>query len=97
MRDDEGLSQRVRVGLTGLACVFLLVLLAASLFGLVSREAVVPKGQMIDANGAMTANSADPPKEPLAELGVAPGNVPDQSVLENHAAAAPAPRTVPPR
>jgi hypothetical protein len=31
--------QRVRIGLTGLACVFLLVLLAAALLGLARHEA----------------------------------------------------------
>ena len=30
--------QRVRIGLTGLACVFLLVLLAAAFFGLANHE-----------------------------------------------------------
>ena len=66
--------QRVRIGLTGLAVVFLLVLLAA-IFSSPSDEApitantieqgLVPGGQ---ANLAETAE----PKEPLAELGVAP-------------------------
>ncbi|MFC7498766.1 hypothetical protein ACFQRC_05980 [Enterovirga sp. GCM10030262] len=74
--------QRVRIGLTGLAFVFMLVLLAA-IFSSPSDEApitantieqgLVPGGQ---ANLAETAE----PKEPLAELGVAPGNVDSNNV-----------------
>ncbi len=67
--------QRVRIGLTGLACVFLLVLLAAAFFGLTNDER---------SNGALTvpaksgpetvgAQSTATPREPLAELGVTPG------------------------
>jgi hypothetical protein len=66
--------QRVRVGLTGLACVFLLVLLAAAFFGLTNDERktgplVVPEKTGPTADGDATAT----PREPLAELGVAPG------------------------
>ncbi len=80
-RDDEGaLTQRVRIGLTGLGCVFLLVLLAASLFGFVGDNGPSAPGQVAD-NGATAANAeADAPKEPLAELGVAPGNAPDHPI-----------------
>jgi hypothetical protein len=66
--------QRVRVGLTGLAFVFMLVLLAA-IFTSPSEEEQVTVN-MIEQGmrpGAATANEAEP-KEPLAELGVAPGN-----------------------
>lgn len=60
-------AQRVRVGMTGLAIAFLIVLLAS----IVSRS-----GQ--DANSTAVENAAtNTPKEPLAELGVAPGS--DQS------------------
>ncbi|MGN6156280.1 MAG: hypothetical protein ACTHN4_11200 [Sphingomicrobium sp.] len=56
-------AQRVRIGLTGLAFAFLLVLLGS----IVSRS-----GR--DENSVATANEvANTPKEPLAELGVAPG------------------------
>ena len=66
--------QRVRVGLTGLACVFLLVLLAAAFFGLTNDERktgplVVPEKTGPAAGG----DAAATPREPLAELGVAPG------------------------
>jgi hypothetical protein len=58
--------QRVRIGLTGLAFVFLLVLLGAA----ISRW-----GQDEGANNAMAeANAETEPTEPLAELGVAPGD-----------------------
>ena len=56
-------AQRVRIGLTGLAFAFLLVLLGS----IISRS-----GQ--DGNSAAPANEAtNTPSEPLAELGVAPG------------------------
>ena len=72
---------RVRIGLTGLACVFLLVLIAAALFGN-QRTArhVSPEEPLAELGvapgGASTAKGGDVkpvPSEPLAELGVAPG------------------------
>ena len=75
--------QRVRIGLTGLACVFLLVLLAASVFGLIGRAPPAATGPAGGAIGNVAANSQEAPKEPLAELGVAPGNAPDHSVGNN--------------
>jgi hypothetical protein len=82
--------QRVRIGLMGLAVVFLLVLLAAAFFGLTSGGDVVRPGE--GANG-MTANAAAPvdPKEPMAELGVAPGGA---TAVENLAAPASGPVTI---
>lgn len=57
--------QRVRIGLTGLAFVFLLVLLGAA----ISRW-----GEDETANNVAAEINADTePNEPLAELGVAPG------------------------
>ena len=81
--------QRVRIGLTGLACVFLLVLLAAAFFGFAKNEA--------DLNTPITANAASSggadsaaadaaPKDPLAELGVAPGNDPGDEAANGAAA-----------
>ena len=55
--------QRIRYGLTGLAFVFLMVLLGT---------AVIRSGEDTQANTA-TATQAEQPSEPLAELGVAPG------------------------
>ncbi len=65
--------QRVRIGLTGLAFVFLAVLLAAILTG--RRQDEVPAAGITASSSALPAdaNSAEQPSEPLAELGVAPG------------------------
>ena len=57
--------QRVRIGLTGLAFVFLLVLLGAA----ISRWGEDPAANTMAAE----ANADAEPTEPLAELGVAPG------------------------
>jgi hypothetical protein len=82
--------QRVRIGLTGLAFVFLLVLLGA-VFTSPSDEAPITPNlietQLSGGNQASppVANQAQP-KEPLAELGVAPGNADD----DNNAQPAPA-------
>jgi hypothetical protein len=56
-------AQRIRIGLTGLAFAFLLVLLG-SIISRSSREEAVNA-----ANQAAT----NEPSEPLADLGVAPG------------------------
>ena len=58
-------AQRIRIGLTGLAFAFLLVLLGS----------IISRSGRDDANGrAVTdAANAEAPNEPLAELGVAPG------------------------
>lgn len=71
--------QRVRIGLTGLAGVFVLVLVAAALFRAVSNEPAVSTDVtgnvvVIDAGNSLASVT---PKEPLAELGVAPGAAPD--------------------
>jgi hypothetical protein len=72
----DPITQRVRVGLTGLAAVFLLTLLAASILNMLGQDDHAARL----ANGAPAGNVAnavdDPPKEPLAELGVAPGGNP---------------------
>lgn len=60
--------QRVRIGITGLAVVFLVVLLAAAVVGFRAKE------RTGDANAAAAANASETaPSDPLAELGVAPG------------------------
>ena len=58
--------QRIRIGLTGLAFVFLLVLLGA-VVSRSGRDGVVPGGTV----NAAGANSQ--PTDPLSDLGVAPG------------------------
>lgn len=66
-------AQRVRIGLTGLAFAFLLVLLGS----IISRS-----GR--DDNAAAIDNAAtNTPTEPLAELGVAPGSEPEGNDSSN--------------
>ena len=61
--------QRVRIGLTGLAFVFLLVLLGTAISRSGGDPPPPPEPQVM-ANGEVAE-----PNEPLAELGVAPGRV----------------------
>ena len=66
MVDNAGTSaQRIRIGLTGLAFAFLLVLLGSVISRSGSNEAAANAAEQAEANAA--------PNEPLAELGVAPG------------------------
>lgn len=72
-------QQRIRIGLTGLAFVFVLVMLGAA----ISRSS--QDGQPVTT----TVNQMPgEPNEPLAEIGAAPG----QSQADNSANAAAAPR-----
>lgn len=70
--------QRVRIGLTGLAFVFLAVLLAMVFTRApAGEEPITPN--MVEHQGAGRGGTAPAqpqasPTEPLAELGVAPGN-----------------------
>lgn len=65
--DDAGSSaQRIRIGLTGLAFAFLLVLLGSAISR--SGEEAAPPTAAEQA----AANEAEP-DDPLAKLGVAPG------------------------
>ena len=73
MPNEAGSSaQRIRIGLTGLAFAFLLVLLG-SIISRSSRDTV--------AGGASSSVTAadEEPAEPLAELGVAPGAGEDEA------------------
>lgn len=56
-------AQRIRIGLTGLAFAFLLVLLGS----------IVSRSSNDDAVNATQHAATNEPSEPLAELGVAPG------------------------
>ncbi len=57
-------AQRIRIGLTGLAFAFLLVLLGS----------IISRSGQDQNNVSAAANAAtNTPSEPLAELGVAPG------------------------
>lgn len=77
----------MRIGLTGLASVFLAVLLAAVFTGRTHEEtAVAPNAATPAGPGAA---SQAPPEEPLATLGLTPSN-PD-----SNAATPPAPNNPP--
>ena len=70
--------QRVRIGLTGLAFVFVLVLLGM-VFTSPSEEAPITANGLERELSGLPKPAPEPaneaqPKEPLAELGVAPGN-----------------------
>ena len=68
--------QRVRIGLTGLAFVFILVLLGAVFTSPSAEESAanaVKRQLSGNAAAPAPANEATP-TEPLAKLGVAPGN-----------------------
>lgn len=66
MADQAGSSaQRIRIGLTGLAFAFLLVLLGS----VISRSREEAPG---NAAARAQANDAEP-SEPMAQLGIAPG------------------------
>jgi hypothetical protein len=67
--------QRVRIGITGLAVVFLIVLLAAAVVGFRSKDRGGEANQI--AEGGNSTKS--PPTDPLAELGVAPGGTSSES------------------
>ncbi len=64
MPDQPGTSaQRIRIGLTGLAVAFLVVLLASA----------ISRASRDDVSNAAQQAAANEPSEPLAEVGVAPG------------------------
>lgn len=81
--------QRVRIGLTGLAFVFVLVLLAAVFTSPSAEQPITANSIEQQMNGAAVpadGNVQEEPKEPLAELGVAPGNADSNSAKEAGAA-----------
>jgi hypothetical protein len=87
--------QRVRIGLTGLAFVFLAVLLAAIFTRNPTREApITPNLIEQQKNGVTSSAAAGPaaaqPSDPLAQLGVAPGNADSNRTTPAPPAAAPA-------
>jgi hypothetical protein len=56
-------AQRIRIGLTGLAAAFIIVLFASA----------ISRSNRDDAQNAATQATSNEPTEPMAELGVAPG------------------------
>ena len=70
-------QQRIRIGLTGLAFVFLLVLLGAA----------ISRSSNDGSSGVnVAANIASEPNEPLAEIGAAPGQSQGEDNSLNQAA-----------
>lgn len=62
--DKQERTQRIRYGLTGLAVVFLFVLLGTAISNSADDARGIPP---------QTVNEAAEPNEPLAEIGAAPG------------------------
>jgi hypothetical protein len=85
---EARVMQRVRIGLTGLAFVFIVVLLAAIFIRNPAGDPPLTANLIEQQrNGMEPAEPATPRIDPLAELGVAPGNADSNSA----AAAQPAP------
>jgi hypothetical protein len=92
--------QRVRIGLTGLAFVFVAVLLAAALTSEPAGETEITPNlidqqqrggmQAMPSGSAPVASTA--PSEPLAELGVAPGKADDNAASGTAPPIAPSPQ-----
>lgn len=83
--------QRVRIGLTGLAFVFIVVLLAAIFIRNSTGEPPLTANLIEQGKGGVdTAAPEQPRTDPLAELGVAPGNVDSNSLATDQAARHPA-------
>ena len=87
--------QRVRIGLTGLAFVFLAVLLAAVFTRNPTRETPITSNLIEQQKSGAPAPAAPgqpnaPPADPLAQLGVAPGNADSNRTATPPPAAAPA-------
>jgi hypothetical protein len=61
-------AQRIRIGLTGLAAAFIIVLFASAVLRS-SRD-----NSVNDSANAVQHAATNEPTEPLAELGVAPGS-----------------------
>ena len=88
-QDPAQTSQRVKVGMIGLAAVLLLIGLAAAIFSTASKERplIVVGGAHPDVVANMAAGNQVLPiegvsSEPLAELGVAPSTATDVNVAQ---------------
>lgn len=69
-------AQRIRIGLTGLAFAFIVVLLGSA----------ITRSSHEGAGNAVGQAATNQPSEPLAQLGVAPG--PTDATINNSAAKA---------
>lgn len=97
LRDAAQATQRMRVGMIGLAAVLLLIGLAAAIFATATHERQVSAVGAANADvvaNMVSGNSADAAlvaREPLAVLGVAPGAASDANAsdpLDNRSGAA---------
>lgn len=70
-------AQRIRIGLTGLAFAFLVVMLGM----------IISRSSHDDVTNAAQQVVSNEPTEPLAELGVAPGGPSDVTNVSNNSAA----------
>ncbi|GHH12442.1 MULTISPECIES: hypothetical protein [Sphingomonas] len=93
-QDPAQTSQRAKVGMIGLAAVLLLIGLASAIFATANHDrqvAAIGSARPDVVANMVAANIVDPnaPKEPLAELGVAPSAAtPDGNTVETRPAAA---------
>jgi flagellar basal body-associated protein FliL len=95
-QDPAQTSQRVRVGMIGLAAVLLLIGLAAAIFSTASKERpfIVAGGAHPDVVANMAAGNnalpaSTPTNEPLAELGVAPSTATEANAADSKSAKTP--------
>ena len=85
MTDGGSSAQRIRIGLTGLAFAFLIVLLGSAISR--SSEQAEPDSTGAEQVLANEAEDDEAPDEPLARLGVAPGAEAAANRAANRAAA----------
>lgn len=78
--DKDERTQRIRIGLTGLAFVFLLVMLGTAISRSSEEPAPVPDNALAAPAG---------PNDPLAEIGAAPGTTPTNDSIADNSVAAP--------
>jgi hypothetical protein len=83
--DPGQTTQRVRVGMIGLAAVLLLIGLAAAIFSTASRERAVSGGSRADVVANLTMGNGlaglGDGSEPLADLGVTPSTATENVAL----------------
>lgn len=100
-REAGQTTQRVKVGMIGLAAVVLLIGLAAAIFATMNHErdvAAIGSARPEVVSAIVSGNSAAPAavptttKEPLAELGVAPSAEIASNAAQPQSAAAPSQR-----
>lgn len=77
VREPSQTTQRVKVGMVGLAAVVLLIALASAIIGTATRERPIAaagsaRADVVANMALLNEASPDAQDEPLAELGVAP-------------------------